>query len=165
MRSEATSIITGRDVAVAEWVRLRIPDPVDDWGPCRAIGIVAGDELIAGVVYNNFRWPNIEASIASTTPAWCSRRNLAALFAFPFGQLQVRRMGALTAAPNVAVRAFLLRLGFRQEGVARQALRTAEGGVADAVIFGMLAAECRWFHAPGVIADSAGLVDVTPRAG
>jgi RimJ/RimL family protein N-acetyltransferase len=142
MRSEATRIVTGRDVAVAEWVRLRLPG-IEGWGPCAAIGIARGDELVAGVVYNNLRWPNIEASIASTDPGWCSRRNLAAIFAYPFRQLGCRRLGALTEATNQPVRAFLCRLGFREEGLCRQALPTG-----DAVIFGMTPQECRWLPSP-----------------
>jgi RimJ/RimL family protein N-acetyltransferase len=141
-----TKVIVGWDAAVAEWVRARIPDPVDDWGPCAALGITDDDgrELIAGIVFNNYRWPTVESSIASTTPHWCSRRNLAAIFAYPFWQLEVRRVGALTAAQNTGVRRFLLRLGYRQEGVARQAVRLDGGAVGDAVIFGMLRSECRW---------------------
>ena len=52
MRSEATRIIVGHDVAVAEWVRQRL-ECVHDWGPCQAIGVARGDELIAGVVVNH----------------------------------------------------------------------------------------------------------------
>jgi RimJ/RimL family protein N-acetyltransferase len=150
MHSDATRIIVGRDVAVAEWVRRRIPDGIDAWGPCRAIGIARGNELIAGIVYNNFRWPSIEASIASIEPGWCSRRNLAAAFAFPFRQLGVRRVGASTAAANAEVRRFLLRLGFRQEGVMRQALKSG-----DAVIFGMLEPECRWLTPSAEFGDAS----------
>jgi RimJ/RimL family protein N-acetyltransferase len=138
MRSEATRIIVGHDVAVAEWVRQRL-ERVHDWGPCQAIGVARGDELITGIVYNNLIWPSIEASIASTDPGWCSRRNLAAIFAYPFRQLGCRRLGALTEATNQPVRAFLCRLGFREEGLCRQALPSG-----DAVIYGMTPEECRW---------------------
>lgn len=138
MRSNATQIIAGHDVAVAEWVRRHFGHEVE-WGPCAAVGIARDGELIAGVVFNNFRWPSIEASIASTRPDWASRRNLAAIFAYPFRQLDCRRVGALTEVTNQPVRAFLCRLGFRQEGICRDALVSG-----DAVIFGMIRAECRW---------------------
>lgn len=139
----ATQIILGWDVAVAEWVRTRVPDPVADWGSCVAIGVTLNDELIAGIVFNNLRWPSIEASIASTTPRWCSRRNLAAIFAYPFGQLDCRRVGAVTGVTNQPARAFLCRLGFREEGICRCALPNG-----DAAIYGMTEAECRWLS-PG----------------
>lgn len=135
-----TTVILGYDRAVAEWVRQRLPEPVvDDWGPCVALGIACGSELVAGIVFNNYHHPSIEASIASIAPNWCSRRNLALIFAYPFRQLRVTRLGALTAAQNERARRFLLRLGFRQEGIARKALTTG-----DAVIFGMTQDECRW---------------------
>jgi hypothetical protein len=133
MRSEATRIIVGHDVAVAEWVRQRL-ERVHDWGPCQAIGVARGDELIAGVVYNNLIWPSIEASVASTDPGWCSRRNLAAIFAYPF-----RLLWAGRSDRGQPVRAFLCRLGFREEGLCRQALPSG-----DAVIYGMTPEECRW---------------------
>ena len=146
MAIEATRIVVGRDAAVAEWVRLRLDNPpIDDWGPCVAIGIAIGGELVAGVVYNNLRWPSIEASIASTSPRWCSRRNLAAIFFYPFRQLACRRLGAMTGVTNQPARAFLCRLGFRDEGCCRQALKpSAANPAGDAVIYGMTPAECRW---------------------
>ena len=155
-----TQIILGRDLAVAEWVRRRLADPAIavggestlspswDWGPCTAIGVARGSELVAGIVYNNYRWPSIEATIASSTPAWCSRRNLAAIFAYPFRQLGCRRLGASTGDTNQPARAFLCRLGFRQEGLLRQALPPSLlNRAGDAVIYGMTAAECRWLPA------------------
>jgi RimJ/RimL family protein N-acetyltransferase len=160
---EATQVVLGYDRAVAEWVRQRLP-MIGEWGPATAIGIARGGELIAGVVYNNFRWLSIEASIASTSPAWCSRRNLAAIFSYPFRQLQCRRLGALTEVTNQPARAFLCRLGFREEGVLRQALPpSAANPEGDAVIYGMTPEECRWLppwqgnpHVEGGIIATAG---------
>jgi RimJ/RimL family protein N-acetyltransferase len=139
-----TAIIVGDDERVAEWVRQHLPEDgvqVESWGNCRAIGIVRRDsgELIAGIVYTLLIWPSIEASIASISARWCSRRNLAAIFAYPFWQLRCRRLGATTSATNQPVQAFLCRLGFRHEGTLRQFL--PEG---DAVIYGLTAEECRW---------------------
>lgn len=133
------TLILGRDRAIAEWVRQQLAPVIDDWGPMAAIGIARGPEIIAGIVYNNYRWPSIEASIAATSPSWCSRRMLAAIFAFPFRQLGCRRLGASTEVTNQPARAFLCRLGFREEGLLRCALPHG-----DAVLYGMTAAECRW---------------------
>jgi RimJ/RimL family protein N-acetyltransferase len=144
--AEATKILLGWDRAVAEWVRQRLTNPtVENFGGCTAIGIAIGDELVGGVVFNRFHWPTIEASIATTTPRWCSRRNLAAIFAYPFRQLDCRRLGATTGVTNQPARAFLCRLGFRLEGICRQALPpSAVDPAGDAVIYGMTPAECRW---------------------
>jgi RimJ/RimL family protein N-acetyltransferase len=98
------------------------------------------DGLIAGVVYNNLREMNIEATIASTRPYWCTRRVLHAIFWYPFCQLGMSRLTAITETTNQSVRVFLSRLGFQQEGVMRRGFR----GGADAAVYGMLREECRW---------------------
>jgi RimJ/RimL family protein N-acetyltransferase len=146
---DATTIVLGHDQAVAFWVRQRLTDPpIEDWGSCAAIGIAQGGDLIAGIVFNNFRWPTIEASIASTSPRWCSRKNLAVIFAYPFRQLDCRRLGATTGVKNQPARAFLCRLGFREEGICLQALPpSAANPAGDAVIHGMTPGECRWLPA------------------
>lgn len=141
----STQIVLGYDRAVAWWVHQHLVDPPADWGKCTAIGIAQDGDLIAGIVFNNFCWPNIEASIASTTPRWCSRRNLAAIFAFPFRQLGCRRMGATTGLTNQTARSFLCRLGFRQEGICHQAWPLSVANpTGDAVLYGMTPDECRW---------------------
>ncbi|HEY1430760.1 MAG TPA: GNAT family protein [Stellaceae bacterium] len=138
MRPAATIVSLDDPERVAEWVRQRVPH-VPDWGPCAVIGVMRGEELLAGVVYNNYRWPSIEASIASASPEWCSRRNLAAIFAYPFITLKCRRLGAMTEDASLGVIAFLRRLGFREEGVLRDALPSG-----SARLFGMTPGECRW---------------------
>lgn len=131
-------LIIGWDAAVARWVGEHLG--IHDFGPCTAIGIIDGKgELIGGVVYNNYRHPNIEATIASTTPRWCQRQIMAAIFAYPFRQLGCARITAVTEHTNRRARAFLRRVGFREEGVMRRGFCAA-----DAVIHGMLADECRW---------------------
>ena len=139
MRAVATTVVLG-DLDAAEWVRRQVK-LVLDWGPHTALGIRYDDALIAGVVFSHFTWPSIEASIASVTPAWCSRRNLKVIFSYPFEQLQCRRLGAMTEADNMHSRQFLRRLGFREEGIMRDALPSG-----DAVIYGMRASECLWLR-------------------
>jgi RimJ/RimL family protein N-acetyltransferase len=118
---------------------------VEDWGPCRAIGIAENGELIAAIVFNSYHWPNIEVSIASSSARWCTRRNLAAIFAYPFCQLGCRRVGAAVEAMNEPVRAFLCRLGFRQEGLLQCAFPPTRGNPeGHAAVFGMTRAECVW---------------------
>lgn len=149
--SRTTTILVGWDRAVAEWVRERLDPPIEDWGKYTAIGVALENELIAGIVFNNFRYPSIEMSIAAATPRWCSRRNLAAIFAYPFWQLGCRRAGAVTQITNQPVRAFLCRIGFRKEGVCRQLLSpSATNPSGDAAIYGMTPAECRWLPLPEI---------------
>jgi RimJ/RimL family protein N-acetyltransferase len=138
-------LVYGRSAEVAEWVAAHWPEPISFEGTV-AIGIAqpTGPEtarLIAGVVYSNlsFDGANIDMSIASVSPRWCSRTVLGAVFAYPFETLKVRRVTALTQRRSKHVRAFLKRLGFREEGIARHGYARD-----DAVVHGMLRAECRW---------------------
>lgn len=136
--------IIGCDREIARWVGSRLG--IDDFGQYVAIGIVHADDLIAGIVYNNHRAyfgrsHDIDMTIASTDPAWCSRTILSGLFAYPFRQLGCRRVTAVTRVENAPARRFLVRLGFREEGVLREALPTG-----NAAIYGMLAEECRWLR-------------------
>ena len=114
-----------------------------DWGPAKAIGVVRRHEVVAVVVYNQWRHPNIEASIASETPLWASREALRAILAYPFIQLRCKRVTATTEATNQRARAFLCRLGFREEGVHPDALTSG-----TAITYGLLARDAaRWLKA------------------
>lgn len=139
-----TSLVIGQDKAISEWVEKQLN--LNDLSPCVAIGIAAGDRIICGVVYNNFYTDAndaplaIEMTIASIDKLWCSRYNLKTFFAYPFIQLNVKRVQATCSADNRGIRAFLLRLGFHFEGIGRQA--HPHGG--DSAVYSMLQHECRW---------------------
>ena len=130
--------MVGRDKAVAAWVAIKLA--IEDFGPYTAIGVIDGEWLIAGVVYNNYREANIEMTIASISPRWCASRILRGLFWYPFGQIGCHRVTAVTEHTNQPVREFIRRLGFIEEGVMRRSYLNGN----DAVIHGMLREECRW---------------------
>lgn len=104
-----------------------------DFGLCEAIGVHHGDELVAVAVYNGLRWPNIEITFVTSSPRWASPSAVKALIAYPFRQLGVRRITAVTEAKNQPARAFLCRLGFKPEGFHPDALPTG-----DAITYGLL---------------------------
>lgn len=134
------SLVFGGDAFVAAWVGRRIG--IADFGPSSAIGVAEDGRLIAGVVYSAWRAApgSLEMSIAAVSPRWCSRRVLAALFGYPFGQLAAVRVQATIRRGNRGARRFVERLGFRYEGMARAAWPTGE----DAAVYSMLRHECRW---------------------
>lgn len=111
-----------------------------------ALGVVEKGNLCAGVVYNNYQIDKdgnplyIEMTIYSIDKIWCNRHNLNRLFYYPFSQLQLRSVRATCSAHNEGVKMFLTRLGFKQEGLHRQAY--FDGG--DALSFSMLRSECKW---------------------
>lgn len=120
-------------------MRRRAPHAENGFEKYVCIGIARGGELIAGVVYNDYRGHSIHASIASADPRWASRRTLKAIFAYPFVQLKCGRITTYCGGAMTEVRRFNERLGFTQEGLLRQGF-----GDDDCVVFGMLREECKW---------------------
>lgn len=130
-------IVLGADEAVSRWVGVQLG--IEDFGPLAGIGVARSGKLVAGAVFHNFNWPNIEVSFASTTPAWCTRQTIRSILNYPFIQLDCRRLTAITKATNQPARAFLCRLGFEIEGFHPD---TYPDG--DAISLGLLRRKCRW---------------------
>ena len=133
--------IHGHDKEIAHWVGAHLDNQA--WGEWfKAIGLAHNGKIIAGVVYHNYRPPqNIEMSIATISPRWASREPLAMFFGYPFLQLKVPRVTAITGAKDEKVRAFLERLGFVHEGTLREGHPDD-----DAVIYGLLRSECEYLN-------------------
>ena len=127
----------GYDREVTEWVRQRLDN--SHFGPATAIGLVKYGKIIAGVVYHNYRLNGLEMSIATEDKHWASRRTLKAFFAYPFNQLNCERVTALVLEDNLKSRDMVNRLGFKKEGVLRNAMQGK-----DIHIYGMLKDECKW---------------------
>lgn len=105
-------MLYGADLEVARWVASRVPDYT--FSPdCRAIGIMHGDDLVAGVIYERCNGFNVEATIAAEPGArWADRTTLAALFDYPFRQLGVRAVTVLVAMTNLPSLNLATKLGF-----------------------------------------------------
>ena len=105
-----------------------------------------GLEIQAVVLYNQYVPENsIDLHIAAVPgKRWMTPSFLRATFRYPFLQLGVRQMGALVASDNADSLRLTRRVGFIQEGVARQAW--ADG--IDVICFGMLRHECKWLDGP-----------------
>jgi hypothetical protein len=97
-------------------------------------------KLVCGVVYHDLDAAiNIQMSIAADTPKWASKQSLKWFFQYPFEQLDLLRVTALTSSSNLNTQAMLERLGFKQEGVIRKGY-----GIDDALVYGLLREECKW---------------------
>ena len=103
------------------------------------MGILQGTEIIGSVIFQRYRWPDIEVGIFTTSKSWCTRQTLNQIFSYPFQTLNCRRVTAITDSSTPEVCNFIKRLGFVEEGRLRQALPHS-----DSIILGMLKAECRW---------------------
>jgi RimJ/RimL family protein N-acetyltransferase len=140
-------LVLGQDAAVADWVARRIPHLGEGsaFGPCAAIGVEAEDgRPLGGVVFSNWqpKCRSIEASFASASPRWLTRRIIGAILSYPFEQLECQRLTAITPRRAKAARRFLDAFGFRREGLVRKGF-----GDDDAVVSGMLKREwerSRW---------------------
>lgn len=135
----STLVVYGYDKSVAAWASQHLGRPIGGDMP-RSLAVYRGGEIIAAVIFSEYKHPDIHASIVSTTPAWATRRTLRHILRYPFVQLGCKRVTAVTEATNQPAREFLCRLGFRQEGVHTDA--TPSG---DAVSYGLLARDAaRW---------------------
>lgn len=112
---------------VAKWVALHIPQMADnpDFGPCVAVGVVDDEGLpIGGVVWHSYhpQYKSIEVSCASESPRWLTAPIISEIFRYPFKQLGLNRVQAVTPAEPTSARSFLKKFGFSCDGVIRDGL-------------------------------------------
>lgn len=109
----------------------------------QGIGLKKNDELVAGVLYDDYNGSNIWMHVAAKPGrTWLNRDYLFACFAYPFNQLNVKRISGWVEASNTDARRFDEHLGFQQEAVLSGAAR--DGG--DVIIYRMFKEECRYVH-------------------
>ena len=134
---------------IAAWVAGRIPHVgnAESFGLYSSIGVLSADgtHLLGGVVYHNYvpAYRSIEISTASETPRWLTKSVIAGIFAYPFTQLQVDRVQAVTPKSSASARTFLEKFGFKREGSHRKAY----GDFGDAISYGLLRSDwekCRF---------------------
>lgn len=104
--------------------------------------MVVDDEknFIAGIVFSNFRKTDVEVSCASENSAAWRPHVCRAVFKYIFEQLGCVRCTSITVKGNRKARSFLESLGFQLEGN----VRLGYDGRRDALIYGLLATECRF---------------------
>lgn len=111
------------------------------WGQFTALGLLRGDRMVAGIVYNNFESRNICMHIGAIGSHWCTRGFLFAAFDYPFNQLQKRRITALVRAKNKRARGFVENIGFAYEGTLKHYYDQD-----DMRVYGMLRENCRFIR-------------------
>lgn len=116
-------------------------------GMYQAFAIVNDNQdFVAGMVISNFRGTDCEISCASESGAAWRPHVCKAVFKYIFEQLGCVRCTSITTKRNKRAREFLEALGFQLEGNLRQGY----DGKIDALIYGLLASECRF------LADDSG---------
>lgn len=133
--------VYGRDGEICRWVAERIPHVTKMRG--EEIGIAQNGELIVGVVYNNYSTTDICMHVAAAPgKLWATREALSVFFHYPFRKLACRRVTALVAFSNRPCRSFTESLGWKPEGIMRDAIEDGD----DLIVYGMLKSECRWLE-------------------
>jgi len=131
--------IYGRDLEVRKWVAVRVGE--EDFEGGVAIGLEEDGEIIAGVVYTHFTQASITAHIAAAPgKRWMNKEFLRRIFAYPFVQLKCNRITGLVRVDNLDAQRFDEHLGFKREGLLRQACTDGT----DMILYGMLRSECRF---------------------
>jgi len=133
-------VIYNQSERVCRWVGERVNE--EDFGPgAVGIGLVKDNELIAGVVFNRYTLTDIYMHVAITNEGGgLTRKFITCCFTYPFIQLGVNRVTGLVRSDNLPAQRFDEHLGFKREGLIRQA---CEDGT-DLIVYGMLRSECRW---------------------
>lgn len=150
-------VALGYDKLVADYINEKVGG-FDVSGPYVGFAIFneTGD-FCAGVVVSNFRpgSRDCEISIAGETAvAW--RANVCEyIFNYIFNTAECQRCTSVTTKGNAKARAFLETMGFELEGK----LRLGYDGRRDALIYGLLAKDCRFLRGGAGGIDGRGATD------
>lgn len=104
-------------------------------------GVFMGAVLVSNVRYERGKAIDCEISCAAESALAWRPHVCRAVFAYVFGQLGCTRCTSITRKNNTKARSFLEALNFALEGN----IRRGYDGVKDALIYGLLAEECRFF--------------------
>jgi RimJ/RimL family protein N-acetyltransferase len=123
---------------VAEWVSIRTGCSVPDKGS--AIGFTnLDDEIVAGVLYENFTGASITATIAIESGTTLPASFIRYILEYPFEELGVKKIFAMIAETNGRSAAFVKKLGFVEETRVKDYF---EGG--DMIVFACTPESCEW---------------------
>lgn len=139
-----TQLIFGKDEELARWAEATYPDCAPLPRPLVSIGIASSDGKLLGVaIYLNFCHYDIQICFVTATPRWATPGNIRAILHYPFIQLGVKRMTAVTNKSNKKARKLLEGVGFRLEGVHPY----GDAGVRPSVTYGLYRENAgRWLN-------------------
>ena len=130
--------IYGEDKRVSEYVKQRIPYAQYGFDKCVTIGVEQGGVLVAGIVFFDWfsAWGNVYVAVAGDGN-WCTRKLLRCCYAFPFMQMECKRVTVLVRDGNHPAINLVTRIGFKLEGIMR--------GEQSCLVFGILKNEAlKW---------------------
>lgn len=114
-----TQLVFDRDDFFAQWAETAYPACAPLARPLTTIGMVTGDgaAILGAAVFHNFRGHDVEVTLVCAGPRWATPGNVRAILHYPFKQLKVKRLTAITSKTNKRARRLLTGLGFHLEGV------------------------------------------------
>jgi|TARA_R110000751_G_C13776948_1_gene480661 hypothetical protein len=136
-----TQLIFDRDEELAEWAEAQYPPCAPLPRPFTTIGVASseGGHIWAVAIYTDFSQYNVELTLISATRRWATPGNFRAILHYPFEQLGVKRMTAVTNKSNKPARKALEGVGFKLEGVHP----FADGGVRPKVSYGLSSVDAK----------------------
>ena len=140
-----TQLIFGRDEELSKWSEENYPECCPLPRPLTTLGIASANGKILGVaIYHDFSDNDVQITFVTATPRWATQGNVRAIFHYPFVQLGVKRMTAVTNKSNKKCRKLLEGVGFKVEGVHPY----ADGGTRAKISYGMYktVAMEKWFN-------------------
>lgn len=136
-------IVRDEGEKIVQWVCRGVDEhPALLGGIFLTLGFVRGGKLVGGLIWHGLTGREVWWTLYTTTPAWCTRRVLNFCFDLAFNRLKLKRINLLISRSNARSLDFCTRLGFRIEGLKRQARENGE----DAFMLGMLNTECKFLR-------------------
>jgi hypothetical protein len=110
---------------IGAWVATKT-EQVTTWGDFYAMGVMQGDEVIAGVVFNNFNGANATCHIAVEKPGKSMIKLLQAAYYYAFNQCKLKRLTGMVPTSEPHVLAFDQHLGWEYEFTMKDAHPTGD---------------------------------------
>lgn len=123
---------------IGAWVAQQVGQGAD-WGSFYSLGVVDDDEVIAGVVFNNFNGANATCHIAIARYTRLTPAMIRAACDYAFNYAKLKRLTGMVPSNEPQILAFDKHLGFEEEFVMKDG---APG--ADMHVLVMWPDTCRW---------------------
>lgn len=132
-------MIVINDPRIGEWVRESIPKVACWTEGFKSLASIEGEEIQGAVVYDAFTPYDCCIHVRLEKPGCKVPMILRAVFAYPFEQMELKRITGLVGANNLKGQQLCLWLGFVLEGRKECGL-----GDEDELIYGMCRENCPW---------------------
>lgn len=107
---------------LSRWVADHIwPGQGRDFGNCRGLAVIQGDQLIGGAIWHNFEPETgvVEISAASVSKRWLTKQTLRVLFSVPFKEWGCQAVVLRVSDHDEALHSILFRYGFERFRIPR----------------------------------------------